>query len=219
MAQNEDGIKDGSEKQGDKNLTVETVILTEEQKRAERKKGEATRQKRWEQRQEKKRQEEQRRLQVLEAQREMDEGFMREAVRQAKKAGKLGDVPIGCVIVKDGKIISRGYNRRNADKTVLSHAEITAIRRACAKLGDWRLEDCTLYVTLEPCPMCAGAIVQARVPTVVIGSRNPKAGCAGSVMDLFHQKGLNHQVDLREGILGEICSDLLTNFFLSLRKK
>ena len=206
-------------KQGDKNLAVETVILTEEQKRAERKKGEATRQKRWEQRQEKKRQEEQRRLQVLEAQREMDEGFMREAVRQAKKAGKLGDVPIGCVIVKDGKIISRGYNRRNADKTVLSHAEITAIRRACAKLGDWRLEDCTLYVTLEPCPMCAGAIVQARVPTVVIGSRNPKAGCAGSVMDLFHQKGLNHQVDLREGILGEICSDLLTNLFLSLRKK
>ena len=206
-------------KQGDKNLAVETVILTEEQKRAERKKGEATRQKRWEQRQEKKRQEEQRRLQVLEAQREMDEGFKREAVRQAKKAGKLGDVPIGCVIVKDGKIISRGYNRRNADKTVLSHAEITAIRRACAKLGDWRLEDCTLYVTLEPCPMCAGAIVQARVPTVVIGSRNPKAGCAGSVMDLFHQKGLNHQVDLREGILGEICSDLLTNFFLSLRKK
>ena len=206
-------------KQGDKNLAVETVIVTEEQKRAERKKGEATRQKRWEKKQEKKRQEEQRRLQVLEAQREMDEGFMREAVRQAKKAGKLGDVPIGCVIVKDGKIISRGYNRRNADKTVLSHAEITAIRRACAKLGDWRLEDCTLYVTLEPCPMCAGAIVQARVPTVVIGSRNPKAGCAGSVMDLFHQKGLNHQVDLREGILGEICSDLLTNFFLSLRKK
>lgn len=206
-------------KQGDKNLAVETVILTEEQKRAEREKGEATRQRRWEQRQEKKRQEEQRRLQVLEAQRVADEGFMREAVRQARKAGKLGDVPIGCVIVKDGKIISRGYNRRNADKTVLSHAEITAIRRACAKLGDWRLEDCTLYVTLEPCPMCAGAIVQARIPTVVIGSRNPKAGCAGSVMDLFHQKGLNHQVDLREGILGKTCSDLLTNFFLSLRKK
>lgn len=206
-------------KQGDKNLSVETVILTEEQKRAEREKGEATRQRRWEQRQEKKRQEEQRRLQVLEAQRVADEGFMREAVRQARKAGKLGDVPIGCVIVKDGKIISRGYNRRNADKTVLSHAEITAIRRACAKLGDWRLEDCTLYVTLEPCPMCAGAIVQARIPTVVIGSRNPKAGCAGSVMDLFHQKGLNHQVELREGILGETCSDLLTNFFLGLRKK
>ena len=206
-------------KQGDKNLAVETVILTEEQKRAEREKGEATRQRRWEQRQEKKRQEEQRRLQVLEAQRVADEGFMREAVRQARKAGKLGDVPIGCVIVKDGKIISRGYNRRNADKTVLSHAEITAIRRACAKLGDWRLEDCTLYVTLETCPMCAGAIVQARIPTVVIGSRNPKAGCAGSVMDLFHQKGLNHQVDLREGILGKTCSDLLTNFFLSLRKK
>lgn len=206
-------------KQGDKNLAVETVILTEEQKRAEREKGEATRQRRWEQRQEKKRQEEQRRLQVLEAQRVADEGFMREAVRQARKAGKLGDVPIGCVIVKDGKIISRGYNRRNADKTVLSHAEVTAIRRACVKLGDWRLEGCTLYVTLEPCPMCAGAIVQARIPTVVIGSRNPKAGCAGSVMDLFHQKGLNHQVDLREGILGETCSDLLTNFFLGLRKK
>ena len=193
-------------------------ILTEEQKRAEREKGEATRQRRWEQRQEKKRQEQLREIQALEAQRMADEGFMREAVRQAKKAGALGDVPIGCVIAKDGKIISRGYNRRNADKTVLSHAEITAIRRACAKLGDWRLEGCTLYVTLEPCPMCAGAIVQARIPTVVIGSRNPKAGCAGSVLDLFHQKGLNHQVDLREGILEETCSGLLKNFFLGLRK-
>lgn len=196
----------------------EKVILTEEQKRAEREKGELTRQRRWEQRQAKKREEEQRRIQIMEAQRAQDERFMKEAVRQAKKAGAIGDVPIGCVIVKDGKIISRGYNRRNADKTVLSHAEITAIRRACAKLGDWRLEDCTLYVTLEPCPMCAGAIVQARIPTVVIGSRNPKAGCAGSVTDLFHQKGLNHQVDTRTGILGDTCSSLLKNFFLELRK-
>lgn len=95
-----------------------------------------------------------------------DEAFMKEAVRQAKKAAAIGDVPIGCVIVKEGRIISRGYNRRNADKTVLSHAEITAIKRACKKEGDWRLEDCTLYVTLEPCPMCAGAIVQARIPVL-----------------------------------------------------
>lgn len=107
-----------------------------------------------------------------------EEKYMREAVRQAKKAAALKEVPIGCVIVHDEAIIARGYNRRTIDKNVLAHAEIIAIRKACRKIGDWRLEDCTMYVTLEPCPMCAGAIVQARIPRVVIGCMNPKAGCA-----------------------------------------
>ena len=133
-------------------------------------KGLATRQRRWEARNEK------RRLKALEEEAKAakikaeDEKYMKEAIKQAKKAAKIGDVPIGCVLVKDGQIIARGYNRRNADKTVLSHAEVTSIKKACKKEGDWRLEDCTLYVTLEPCPMCAGAIVQARIPRVVIGS-------------------------------------------------
>lgn len=148
-----------------------------------------------------------------------DEKYMKEAIRQAKKAEALGEVPIGCVIEYEGKIIGRGYNRRMVDKTVLAHAEIIAIRKACKKMGDWRLEGCTMYVTLEPCPMCAGAIVQARIPTVVIGSMNPKAGCAGSVMDLLHEDGFNHQVETRIQILGEECSRMLSDFFRQLRKK
>ena len=143
---------------------------------------------------------------------------MREALRQAQKAAAIGDVPIGCVIVRGDKIIARGYNRRNADKSVLSHAEITSIRKACKQMGDWRLEDCTMYVTLEPCPMCAGAIVQARIPRVVIGCMNPKAGCAGSVLDMLHETGFNHQVDTEIGILEEECSRLLKDFFRKLRK-
>lgn len=148
-----------------------------------------------------------------------DEKYMKEAIRQAKKASALGEVPIGCVIEYEGKIIGRGYNRRMVDKTVLAHAEIIAIRKACKKMGDWRLEGCTMYVTLEPCPMCAGAIVQARIPTVVIGSMNPKAGCAGSVMDLLHEDGFNHQVETRTQVLGEECSEMLSDFFRQLRKK
>lgn len=148
-----------------------------------------------------------------------DEKYMKEAIRQAKKAEALGEVPIGCVIEYEGKIIGRGYNRRMVDKTVLAHAEIIAIRKACKKMGDWRLEGCTMYVTLEPCPMCAGAIVQARIPTVVIGSMNPKAGCAGSVMDLLHEDGFNHQVETRTQVLGEECSRMLSDFFRQLRKK
>lgn len=148
-----------------------------------------------------------------------DNRYMREAVRQAKKAAALGDVPIGCVIEHEGKIIGRGYNRRMADKTVLAHAEIIAIRKACKKMGDWRLENCTMYVTLEPCPMCAGAIVQARIPTVVIGCMNPKAGCAGSVLDMLHEDGFNHQVETRIGVLQEECSHMLSEFFRQLRKK
>ena len=145
------------------------------------------------------------------------EKFMREALRQAKKAYRLEEVPIGCVIVHEGKIIARGYNRRNTDKSTLSHAELNAIRKAAKKLGDWRIEECTMYVTLEPCPMCAGAIVQARIPRCVIGCMNPKAGCAGSVMNLLQTDGFNHQVDLTTGVLEEECSDMLKQFFRELR--
>ena len=115
-----------------------------------------------------------------------DEQLMRAAVREAKKAEAIGEVPIGCVIAREGRVYARGYNRRMTDRSALAHAEIAAIRKACRKFGDWRLEDCTLYVTLEPCPMCAGAIVQARIPRVVFACRNPKAGSAGSVVDLMH---------------------------------
>ena len=146
-----------------------------------------------------------------------DERFMREAIRQAGKAEALDEVPIGCVIVQNGKIIARGYNRRNTDKSTLAHAEITAIRKAAKKLGDWRLEDCTLYVTLEPCPMCAGAIVQARITECVIGCMNPKAGCAGSVTNLLEMDGFNHKVIVRRGILEEECSNMLKTFFRELR--
>ena len=148
-----------------------------------------------------------------------DEKFMKEAIRQAKKAYAIDEVPIGCVIVHDGKIIARGYNRRNTDKNTLAHAELTAIKKATKKLGDWRLEGCTMYVTLEPCQMCAGAIVQARIPKVVIGAMNPKAGCCGSVLDLLHVKGFNHQVEMVNGVLEKECSSLLTEFFKELRKK
>lgn len=147
-----------------------------------------------------------------------DEKYMRAAIREAQKAGAIGEVPIGCVIVYEDKIIARGYNRRTIDKNVLSHAEITAIRKACKKIGDWRLENCTMYVTLEPCPMCAGAIVQARIPKAVIGCMNAKAGCAGSVLDLLHEQGFNHQVETKIGILEEECSQLMKTFFKELRE-
>ena len=146
-----------------------------------------------------------------------DTTFMRAAIKQAQKAYEKSEVPIGCVIVHDGKIIARGYNRRNTDKSTLAHAEITAIRKAAKKLDDWRLEDCTLYVTLEPCPMCAGAIVQARITECVIGCMNPKAGCAGSVTNLLEMDGFNHKVIVRRGILEEECSNMLKTFFRELR--
>lgn len=148
-----------------------------------------------------------------------DEKFMREAIRQAKKAEAIGDVPIGCVIVCDGKIIARGYNKRNKDKTVLAHAELVAMKKACKKMGDWRLEGCTMYITLEPCQMCAGAIVQARVDRVVVGSMNAKAGCAGSVLNLLEMQEFNHQVEVERGVLGEECSEMLSAFFRELRRK
>lgn len=148
-----------------------------------------------------------------------DESFMKQAVKQAKKAYDKLETPIGCVIVHEDKIIAKGYNKRNMKKNTLAHAEILAINKASKVLGDWRLEDCTMYVTLEPCPMCAGAIVQARIPHVVIGSMNPKAGCAGSVLNLLQQDGLNHQVEITKGVLAEECSGLMTSFFRELRKK
>lgn len=147
-----------------------------------------------------------------------DEKYMRAAMRQAVKAAEIGEVPIGCIIVHENKVIARGYNRRTIDKNVLSHAEIIAIRKACKKIGDWRLEDCTLYVTLEPCPMCAGAIVQARIPRVVIGCMNPKAGCAGSVLNLLQEEGFNHQVETEIGVLGAACSMMMKSFFRELRE-
>ena len=149
----------------------------------------------------------------------LEEKNMKAAIKQARKAEALGEVPMGCVIEYEGKIIARGYNRSIVDKTVLAHAEILAIRKACRRMGDWRLEGCTMYVTLEPCPMCAGAIVQARIPKVVIGCMNPKAGCAGSVLDMFHEPGFNHQVEVESGVLQEECSQMLTEFFKDLRKK
>ena len=147
----------------------------------------------------------------------ISEKYMKEALKQAKKAYKLGEVPIGCVIVHQDQIIGRGYNRRNTDKSALSHAEITAIRKASRVIGDWRLEDCTLYVTLEPCQMCAGAIVQARIPNIVMGCRNPKAGCAGSILNVLQNPSFNHQVPITEGVLEDQCSQILKNFFAELR--
>lgn len=160
-----------------------------------------------------------RRAAELQKQRNEDTRFMKEAIKQAKKAAKLGEVPIGCVLVQDGRVIARGYNRRNTDKTTLAHAEVAAIRKASRILGDWRLEGCTLYVTLEPCPMCAGAIVQARIPRVVAGCMNPKAGCAGSVLNVLNTPGFNHKVNFENGVLLEECSSLLRDFFGELRQK
>ena len=146
-----------------------------------------------------------------------EEKYMRAALKEAKKAYALGEVPIGCVLVADDKIIARGYNRRKTEKNTLAHAELTAIRKAGKKTGDWRLEQCTMYVTLEPCQMCAGAIVQARIPKVYIGTMNPKAGCAGSLLNLLQFPAFNHQVEIESGILQDECAALLTGFFIEMR--
>ena len=189
---------------------MEAARLKEQETEAARLKGQETRRRNYEKRMEKQR------LAALAAeeqrlrQRHKDEGFMREALRQAQKAAAIGDVPIGCVIVRGDKIIARGYNRRNADKSVLSHAEIISIKKACKKIGDWRLEDCTMYV---------GAIVQARIPRIAVGCMNPKAGCAGSVLDMLHVPGFNHQSEVTEGVLEQECSKLMSDFFQSLRER
>lgn len=147
------------------------------------------------------------------------EKFMEEARKEALKAYELEEVPIGCVIVHNGEIIGRGYNRRKTDQNTLSHAELNAIAMASRHLGDWRLEECILYVTLEPCQMCAGAIVQARIPMVVQACRNVKAGCAGTILNLLQMPAFNHQVDIVDGILEEECSQMLKEFFQSLRRR
>ncbi len=150
-----------------------------------------------------------------------DEKYMKEALKQARKAFDLKEVPIGCVIVRedDGKIIGRGYNRRNTDKSTLSHAEITAIKKAVKSEGDWRLENCVIYVTLEPCPMCAGAIVQSRIRRCVFGAPSPKSGCAGSILDILKEERFNHQVETVSGVLEEDCSRILQEFFRLLRER
>ncbi len=149
----------------------------------------------------------------------MNEKFMKEAMRQAKKAAIIGETPIGAVIVRDGEIIARGYNKRETKKNALLHAEITAIDKACRKLGGWRLPRCEMYVTLEPCPMCAGAIINSRIENVYFGAYDKKSGCAGSAVDLF-QKGLfNHNVNVTGGVMEEECAALLSDFFKKLRSE
>ncbi len=147
------------------------------------------------------------------------ERYMKEAIKQAKKAYKIDEVPIGCVIVYENKIIARAYNKRNYKKNTLAHAELLAINKASKVLGDWRLEGCTMYVTLEPCQMCAGAIVQARIDKVVIGAMNPKAGCGGSILNLLQMDEFNHQVEVIRGVCEEDCQNLLQDFFKELREK
>lgn len=148
-----------------------------------------------------------------------DEYYMKEALKAAQNAYDAGEVPIGAVIVHNGEIIGRGFNRRNTEGNPLCHAEIIAINEAAHFMGDWRIEECTMYVTVEPCPMCAGAIVQARIPRVVYGAKNPKAGCAGSVLDVLNEPKLNHQVDVTEGVLKEECAAMMKEFFKRFRKK
>lgn len=149
----------------------------------------------------------------------IDEKFMQEAINEAMKAREIAEVPIGAVIVYNGEIIARGHNLRETSQETLSHAELIAIREANEKIGSWRLEDCTLYVTLEPCPMCAGAIIQARIKRVVYGAPDPKAGCAGTLYNLLEDSRFNHQAELTTGVLQEECASLLTQFFKELRQR
>lgn len=148
-----------------------------------------------------------------------NEKWMKEAIKQAKKAAQKDEVPIGCVIVKDDQIIARAYNKREMKQCSMAHAEILAIEKACKKLGSWRLEDCDLYVTLEPCPMCSGAIIQSRIRNVIFGAYDPKGGCMGSNMNINDVRGFNHYPDIEGGILQDECSRLLKEFFKAKRKK
>ncbi|WP_223703592.1 tRNA adenosine(34) deaminase TadA [Sutcliffiella deserti] len=149
----------------------------------------------------------------------VDEKFMRLAIREAQKAEGLAEVPIGAVLVKDGIVLARGHNLRETTQRSLTHAEILAIDEGCKNLGTWRLEDTTLYVTLEPCPMCAGAIILSRVKKVVYGAKDPKAGCAGTLMNLLNDSRFNHQTEVVSGVLEEECGMLLSDFFRKLRKE
>ena len=149
----------------------------------------------------------------------IEKKYMRQAIKQAMKAYKKDEVPIGCVIVKDDKIIARGYNLRQSKQQSYAHAEMIAIQKACKKLNSWRLEDCELYVTLEPCPMCAGAILQSRIKRVVYGAKDPKGGCIDSCMQMYETKGFNHYPEVLSGVLNDECASLLTNFFKEKRAK
>lgn len=145
--------------------------------------------------------------------------YMKAALLEAKKAEQLGEVPIGAVIVKDGQIVGHGYNRRETDNDPTAHAEMIAIREASEQLGSWRLNDCNLYVTLEPCPMCAGAIIQARIDKVVYGTEDPKAGAAGTLLNILQDERFNHQTDMIPGVMREDCRTILTSFFQALRQR
>lgn len=147
-----------------------------------------------------------------------DEYFMAEALKEAQKAFDIDEVPIGAVIEHKGEIIGRGYNRRNTEKNPLMHAEIIAINEAAKVIGDWRIEDCTIYVTVEPCPMCSGAIVQARIPRVVFGTHNAKAGCGGSIINLLQMEKLNHRCEVVSGVMEDECRDMMKLFFKRFRK-
>lgn len=155
----------------------------------------------------------------MEAEYLQDEFFMREAITEAVKAEELNEVPIGAVVVYQGKIISRGHNLRENRQNAVAHAELLAIDQACRELGTWRLEDATLYVTLEPCPMCAGAIMLSRVKRVVYGASDPKGGCAGTLMNLLQEPRFNHQSEVRAGVLAEECGTMLSSFFQKLRER
>ena len=147
-----------------------------------------------------------------------DTKYMKEAYNEALMAFDLEEVPIGCVIVRHGEIIARGHNRRINEKNVLYHAELIAIDQACRRVGDWRLDDCRLYVTIEPCAMCAGAILQARIPVVVYGAKNPKAGCVGSILNLLDDKRFNHQAEVVCGVCEKECAELMRDFFRRFRE-
>ncbi|MEQ6857173.1 tRNA adenosine(34) deaminase TadA [Lysinibacillus capsici] len=148
-----------------------------------------------------------------------DRLFMKQALEEAQQAALLGEVPIGAVLVYEGKIIARAHNLRETTQNATTHAELLVIQEACKKIGSWRLEDTTLYVTLEPCPMCAGAILQSRVPRVVYGARDQKAGCVDSLYRLLNDERFNHECDVTEGILAEECGQVLTDFFKALRDR
>ena len=142
---------------------------------------------------------------------------MQRALELAQIAYDVGEVPIGCVIVHDGRVIGEGYNQRNTRGNTLAHAEIIAINQACIALGDWRLDDCIMYVTLEPCPMCAGAILQARLAKLIYGAKNPKAGAVGSLINLLNDQRFNHVVDVEHGVMEDECATIMKQFFASLR--
>lgn len=153
------------------------------------------------------------------SQQSIDEEYMLEALEEAKKAELLEEVPIGAVIVLNGDIIARAHNLRETDQTSIAHAELLAIDEACKRLGSWRLEEAVLYVTLEPCPMCAGAIVLSRIKRVVYGAPDPKGGCAGTLMNLLQEERFNHRCEITPGVLQMECGGILSQFFRQLRQR